>query len=175
MKFINAVIITIGFLFFFNTVAQAQLATNKQAPDFVLPDINGNDFQLSKKTGEKLILINFWATWCAPCLDEMKAMIPIYEKYKDQGFEVVSISVDDNKTAGRVPSFVNTRKYPFIILQDINNEVMKLYQTTVPPYTAIIDTEGKIIYSHTGYRKGDEVKLDDFIRLYFMNKTHEAK
>ncbi len=146
---------------------RAQLQTDKMAPDFILPDMNGDNFQLSKNTGEKLLMINFWATWCAPCLDEMKAMIPVYEKFRDRGFEVISISVDDNKTAGRVPAFVNSRKYPFRILLDTNNEVMQLYQTTVPPFTVLIDKEGKIIYSHTGYRKGDEKKVEEVIEQYF--------
>lgn len=145
------------------TAVVAQIAVDKQSPDFILPDVNGENVKLSDLYGKGPILINFWATWCAPCLDEMKSMIPVWEKYHAQGFEMVSISVDDTKTAGRVPSFVNSRKYPFRILMDTNNEVMQLYQVTVPPFSVLLNKEGKIVYGHTGFRKGDEKKVEEKI------------
>lgn len=130
------------------------------APDFVLPDLNGENYKLSENFGKGPILINFWATWCVPCREEMKKLKKIYKKYKDDGFVILSISLDDPKTVGKVRSFVNTNRYPFKFLLDTNNKVFKLYQGTHPPLTILLDKDGQIVYTHTGYRRGDEKKLD---------------
>jgi peroxiredoxin len=138
-------------------------AQTKAAPDFVLPDIDGANYKLSEHFGEGPILINFWATWCIPCRSEAKKLKKILSDYEDKGLTILAISIDDTKTVGKVKSFVNTHKYPFKILLDTNNEVFKLYQGTNPPLTYLIDNDGNITYSHTGYRKGDEKKLEEEI------------
>lgn len=150
--------------------AIAQEQPCQKAPDFVLPDLQGKDVRLSDWIGKKIIILNFWATWCTPCLEELKAMIPIYEKYQKRGLEMLCISVDDNKTVGRVPAFVNTRRYPYMILLDTNNEVMRLLDVTVPPFTAILDRNGCMIYRHTGYRKGDEKTLASYLEKLLPEK-----
>ena len=81
----------------------------------------------------------------------LKQMKRIYKKYSDKDVQFLAISVDDPKTVGRVNSFVKSRKYPYTILLDTNNEVMNLYQTKVPPYTVIINKDGQVIYTHVGY------------------------
>lgn len=133
------------------------------APDFNLPDMNGKNYQLSENTGKGPILINFWATWCIPCRAEMKKLKDIYKDYHDQGLEILSISIDDTKTVNKVKGFVKTNRYPFTILLDTNSEVFQLYQGSNPPQTVLIDQNGKIVYTHTGYRKGDEIKLAEEI------------
>ena len=133
------------------------------APDFNLPDMDGKNYQLSENTGKGPILINFWATWCIPCRAEMKKLKDIYKDYHDQGLEILSISIDDTKTVNKVKGFVKTNRYPFTILLDTNSEVFQLYQGSNPPQTVLIDQNGKIAYTHTGYRKGDEIKLAEEI------------
>ena len=133
------------------------------APDFNLPDMDGKNYQLSENTGKGPILINFWATWCMPCRAEMKKLKDIYKDYHDQGLEILSISIDDTKTVNKVKGFVKTNRYPFTILLDTNSEVFQLYQGSNPPQTVLIDQNGKIAYTHTGYRKGDEIKLAEEI------------
>lgn len=133
------------------------------APDFNLPDLDGKNYQLSENTGKGPILINFWATWCIPCRAEMKKLKDIYNDYHEQGLEILSISIDDTKTVNKVKGFVKTNRYPFTILLDTNSEVFQLYQGSNPPQTVLIDQNGKIAYTHTGYRKGDEIKLAEEI------------
>ncbi len=141
----------------------AQILKDQKAPDFTLPDLDGNNYRLYDNLGKEALLITFWATWCAPCIEEMKALRPVYEKYAPRGLEVISISVDDPKTVGRVGGFVNSRKFPYKILLDTNNEIMQLYQTTMPPFSILLDREGRIVYTHTGYRKGDEAELESHV------------
>ncbi|MGH1363222.1 MAG: TlpA family protein disulfide reductase [Calditrichia bacterium] len=140
--------------------ARPLAAQGGNAPDFVLPNPDGENYQLSENIGEGPILLNFWATWCVPCLAEMKKLKRIHKRYKDKGLQILSITIDDTKTVGKVKSVVNSNKFPFTILFDTNREVFKLYQGENPPHTVLIDKEGKIVYTHTGYRKGDEKKLE---------------
>lgn len=144
--------------------AAGQVVKDQRAPDFTLLDLDGENFSLSEHLGKGPILINFWATWCTPCLEEMKALIPVYEKFNGKGLEILSIAVDDPKTVTRVKSYVHSRKYPFKILLDTNNEVMQMYQTSVPPFSVLLRGDGTIAYTHTGYRKGDEVELESRIQ-----------
>jgi peroxiredoxin len=150
------VLISLGILF-----AQEDQEEGEKAPDFVLKDLKGENYRLSEKTGKGPIVINFWATWCVPCIEELKQMKKIYKKYEDKNVQFLAISVDDPKTVGRVNSFVKSRKYPYTILLDTNNEVMTLYQSKVPPYTVIINKEGQMVYTHVGYRMGDEKQLEE--------------
>lgn len=150
-------------LTFLLTFTLSVFAQDNTAPDFNLPDMDGKNYQLSENIGEGPILINFWATWCIPCRAEMKKLKDIYNDYHEQGLEILSISIDDTKTVNKVKGFVKTNRYPFTILLDTNSEVFQLYQGSNPPQTVLIDQNGKIVYTHTGYRKGDEIKLAEEI------------
>ncbi|MFZ0390104.1 MAG: TlpA disulfide reductase family protein [Calditrichia bacterium] len=144
--------------------AQEKSTEATEAPDFVLKDVNNKNFQLSDNLGKGPVVINFWATWCIPCIEEMKKMKNLYEEYSEKGVQFLAISVDDPKTAGRVKSFARSHRYPFTILLDTNNEVLRLYQGNVPPHTVLIDKKGNVVYSHVGYRLGDEKKLEEEIK-----------
>jgi peroxiredoxin len=138
-----------------------------KAPDFVLKDLQGNNYRLSENTGNGPIVINFWATWCVPCIEELKQMKRIYKKYSDMGVQFLAISIDDPKTVGRVNSFAKSHKYPYVVLLDTNNEIITLYQSKVPPYTVIINNDGDVVYTHVGYRMGDEKRVDRELEKLF--------
>jgi peroxiredoxin len=151
-------------------------AQDKMAPDFNLPDMNGKNYQLSENLGKGPVLINFWATWCIPCREEMKKLKKIYQSYEDNGLQILSISIDDPKTVSKVKSFIKTNRYPFTVLLDTNSEVFQIYKGTNPPLSVLLDKEGKIVYDHTGYRKGDEKKLEEeIVALLDMNKPGKAQ
>lgn len=155
--------------------AFAQEIVSNSAPDFVLPDLNGNNYKLSENLNQGPILINFWATWCIPCREEMKKLKEIYEKYEGDGLQILAISIDDPKSVSRVKSFINTRKYPFKVLLDTNSKVMQLFQAENPPYTALLNSEGVIFYTHSGYRKGDEKFLEDKIAMLIRMESSDLK
>jgi cytochrome c biogenesis protein CcmG/thiol:disulfide interchange protein DsbE len=153
----------------------AQEIVNNEAPDFVLPDLKGNNYKLSENLNQGPILINFWATWCIPCREEMKKLKDVYEEFEGDGLQILAISIDDPKSVSRVRSFINTRKYPFKVLLDTNSEVMQLFQAENPPYTALLNSEGIIYYTHSGYRKGDEKILEDKIAMLVKTQNPDDK
>jgi peroxiredoxin len=141
-------------------IAAAGYARENPAADFTLPDLDGNDYRLTQHIGQGPVLINFWATWCIPCRAEMKQLKKLYKKYRGKGLQIVSISIDDPKTVSRVKGTVKSNRYPFTVLLDTNGEVFKLYQGLNPPLSVLIDRKGQVVSSFTGYRKGDEAKLE---------------
>jgi len=149
--------------------AQEEEDNLTKAPDFVLEDLDGENYRLSENIGKGPIVMNFWATWCVPCIEELKQMKRIYKKYAEQDVQFLAISIDDPKTVARVNSFAKSHHYPFKVLLDTNNEVITLYQSKVPPYTVIIDNDGNVTYTHVGYRMGDEKKVEQEIKKILEN------
>jgi peroxiredoxin len=142
-------------VFILSSIAFGQFKTGQQAPDFTLPDMDGNYVTLSELIGDGPIYINFWATWCGPCKKELPELIELYHEYKDRGFKVLAITTDGSRTAGKVKAFVKDRGMDFTILMDSNQEVFsRKYKGRGIPYGFLIDNDGKIIYSVRGYMPG---------------------
>lgn len=134
--------------------------SGKSAPDFKLQDVDKNTVELSSLTGKGPLLINFWATWCKPCVEEMQEFTKIFNEYNEKGFNILAVSIDNEKTVARVKPFVKSKNYPFTVLLDTNGETArKYYVGQSVPATFLLDKEGKIVYQSSGYKKGDELKL----------------
>jgi len=139
-------------------------------PPIKLKSLSGNYVDIQKEIGDGPILINFWATWCTPCIKEMKAIEPIYNKYKDQGFKVFSISIDDINTVSRIKGFMKRKKFPFTVLLDTNHKVKTQMQVSNPPFTLLVNKKGEIVYKHTGYNKGDEKEIEVLVKKLIQEK-----
>lgn len=135
----------------------------KKAPQFRLEDVNGKTVELKEILGKGPVLISFWATWCKPCMEELAEYKKIYEDLKDRGMTMVAISTDNEKTVGKVKPYTVSKGIPGIVLLDTNSEVARKYYATTMPTTIILDKSGNIIYNHTGYKKGDELKVRSII------------
>ena len=134
-------------------------AAGEQAPEFTLRDINNKSVSLSDFKG-KVVLVNFWATWCGPCKVEMPHLDKMDAELGERGFEVLSISTDDARAASMVKPFIKKNGYQFTVLLDKTTAVVSKYNPAKTlPYTAIIDREGRIAHVHMGYNPGDEVKM----------------
>ncbi len=131
----------------------------RQAPNFTLEDIRGNRVELSSLVGKGPIIIDFWATWCKPCIEELNEMQRWIGEYADKNIIVLAISTDSEKSVAKVKPFVKTRNYPYTVLLDTNSDVARLYYAQNVPFVVLIDTRGKIVYTHAGYKKGDELEL----------------
>ena len=132
------------------TFASESNFINKQAPPFKLLDLNGSEVSLSD-FNDKIIILDFWATWCPPCVKEIPHFIELYKEYKDQGLAILGISVD-RQGIGIVKAFKQKYKINYPILM-ANNQVVKAYGNIRGiPTTFVIDPAGKILRMYVGYR-----------------------
>jgi len=111
-------------------------------PDFSLPLLTGGNASLSSYRG-KVVIMNFWATWCPPCRVEMPSMETLYRRFNAQGLEILAIDIGED--ASMVRQFIRDSGYTFPIMFDSANRVSSIYGIEAIPTTYIIDREGKII------------------------------
>lgn len=120
------------------------------APSFELPTLSGGKVNLMDYRG-KVLFINFWATWCATCKVEMPSMQKLYDRFKDKGFDMLTISVD--KDISLIQPFMDKYNLTFPVLLDPDSEVAKKqYKTTGVPETFIVDRDGIIVHKAIGPR-----------------------
>lgn len=141
--------------------APAATVPGAVAPDFTLKVLNGPNLRLQEQRGQ-VILVNFWATWCAPCRKEMPHLNRLAEKYGKSGFLLLGVNVDDDaKNAADVAARLGLK---FPVLLDTDKKVSKLYQLSTMPSTVVIDRNGRVRYLHRGYREGMEEAYEQQIR-----------
>ena len=126
------------------------VSESKVAADFTLTDMEGNQVSLSQYRG-KVVILNFWATWCPPCREEMPSMERLYRDYKDQGLVILAVNVDDNgkKAVGR---FLQKTPHSFPILLDSESLVRNSYGVFRFPESFIIDRNGIVVKKIIGAR-----------------------
>lgn len=142
------------------TPLQAKKA-NGPAPDFTLKTLDGRNMKLSELAGN-VVMINFWASWCAPCRVEMPKLNDLYNKYKDLGFVLLAVNVEEQEQPPR--NFLKKRPVDFPVLLDKRNDVSKQYHVVAMPTTVLVDRSGNMRYIHQGYKEGDEKKYKKVIK-----------
>jgi peroxiredoxin len=131
------------------------------APSFTLTTLSGQPDGLSQYKGQ-VVMVNFWATWCGPCQQEMPLLDQMYKKYKPAGFTLIGVNVDKESPA--VKELLARKPVSFPVLLDPANQVSKAYHVDEMPSSVIIDRKGQIRYIHRGYKPGDENDYQDRIR-----------
>jgi peroxiredoxin len=134
------------------------------APNFELEDINGDIFELNEIKGKGPIIISFFASFCKSCRDQTEAFSKIYNKYKEEGLVLIAISMNDQKTVAKVKPYIRSKGYNFPVLYDTNNDAARIYYALAIPYSVIIDKGGRVVYTHLGYMKGDEIEVNNKIK-----------
>jgi peroxiredoxin len=130
---------------------------------FKLKNLEGDDVELEKVLERGPVLIDFWATWCQPCIEELPHVDEIGEKYEDQGLTVLAISIDATKSLSKVKSFIKTHQYGFEVLLDPNRRTLRKLKSSTVPYVLLVAPDGEIVYIHSKYRKGDEKELEQVV------------
>jgi peroxiredoxin len=131
------------------------------APQFSLASREGKDVSLTQYQGQ-VVMINFWASWCGPCRQEMPLLESIYKKYNKLGFTLLGVNVEPDSKAAI--DWLKETPVSFPILFDKDSKVSKLYDVAGMPSTVIIDRSGKVRVLHRGYKPGDENEYMDSIR-----------
>jgi len=123
------------------------------APDFTLRSNSGKNLKLSEFRGQ-VVLLNFWASWCGPCRQEMPALDKLQKRYGKLGFTVLGVNVEEDSTQAK--RMLKEIRVSFPILFDTQNKVSQLYNVSAMPTTVIIDRDGNMRYLHKGYKPGEE-------------------
>jgi thiol-disulfide isomerase/thioredoxin len=131
------------------------------APDFNLGARGGKNLALSELKGQ-VVMINFWATWCGPCRQEMPLLEQMYKKYRPMGFTLLGVNVEPDPAGAE--DWLKQTPVTFPILFDRENRVSKLYNVSGMPSSVLIDRKGNLRYLHRGYKPGDENTYLNHIR-----------
>lgn len=123
------------------------------APDFTLKSRSGENIKLSELRGE-VVMINFWASWCGPCRQEMPLLDALYQRYRPLGFTILGVSVDENLDDAR--RLLKEIPVTFPVLFDTDNKVADLYELVAMPSTVLVDRDGNMRFVHLGYLPGYE-------------------
>lgn len=135
------------------------------APDFSVAPVTGAHDELSlKQLHGKVVLVDFWGTFCTPCKSSFPKLQALNAKYAASGLEIVGISEDEAEDKGKIPAFASTFGAKFPIGWDEDRTISQRYQPETMPASFLIDRKGIVRFSHVGYRAGDEVQIEKEIQ-----------
>lgn len=134
-------------------ISQFAISAESPAPDFTLKSTSGENLRLSEQRGQ-VVLINFWASWCGPCRQEMPLLDDIQQKYSKLGFTVFGVNVD--KDPSKADKILKDIPVSFPVLYDSDGNVSRLFDVSAMPTTVIVDRDGNMRYLHKGFKPGYE-------------------
>jgi len=137
------------------------VAPETPAPDFTLKSLDGANLRLEEYRGQ-VVLINFWASWCGPCRQEMPVLDRLHQRYEAAGFAVLGVNVEG--VEGPARELLNKVPVTFPVLIDEGQKVSELYALQAMPSTVVIDRDGVVRYVHRGYRPGDEAGYVEMVK-----------
>lgn len=130
--------------------------SQKTLPKLSLPTLDSKTIQIQDlNEKDKTYVLTFWATWCAPCIQELDGINDVYEDWKNNNIEVIAVSIDDSRTVNRVKPLVNGRGWEYQVLLDTKQELKRNLSISNPPYTVVIKN-GKIELEQAGHSPGAE-------------------
>ncbi len=144
-------------LLFIVSIAYSQ----KNLPNISLKNLEGKSVSLAEISKNKTIVIDFWATWCVPCINELDVISEEYEDLQEEmGFELIAVSVDNSRSKSRVKPMVDGKGWEYQVLLDPKKELQLALNVPAVPYIIIVKN-GKVVYTHQGYTPGAEGDLYD--------------
>lgn len=133
------------------------IGTGSMAPEIGLKDLSGHGVSVSSLKG-KVVLIDFWASWCAPCREELPVLEGLYKKYRGQGFEVVAVNQD--QSVDNVRKFLSGTPLSFRVVHDRGGGVASRYAPSKMPSSFILDRKGIVRHVHAGFRISERAQLE---------------
>ena len=128
-------------------------------PDLKIKLLDGSKTSLAELTKDGPLMIDFWATWCVPCLKVMKYLDEYHIEYKDQGFKVLMINTDSPRSIGKVKSYLKSQNHQFLIGLDPNKVISKKLNGLVMPTLILVEKGGEVKWRHQGYLPGEEEEI----------------
>ena len=141
-------------------------AQESNLPNVEIKTLDGKVFNTSDiKNDGKPIIIDFWATWCKPCVKELEAIADVYEEWQEEtGVKIYAVSIDNSRSMARVAPFANAKAWEYVVLLDPNSKFKEAMNVVNVPHVFLLDGTGKIIHQHTAYSDGDEDDLFELIK-----------
>lgn len=154
------------FLFFVTMFVMSSML-HAQLPNVTLQDVDGNTVQTASISNDgKPVIISFWATWCKPCLRELKAIHEVYPDWQDEtGVRMIIVSIDQAQDANRVKPLVDGFGWEYEVLLDPNGDFKRAMNVQNVPHVFVLDGKGKIVYNHAGYVDGGEEDIYEALSL----------
>jgi peroxiredoxin len=171
-RVVLAALVTLGLVFAWTSVSSS---ADRVAPDFTLPDITGEDLQLSELLKEGPVIVDFWATWCKPCIKAFPELQSLLDNYTHCGLRVVAVSVDGPRSSSRVASFIKSKGHTFDVVLDPAQKVARKYHVTSVPRTVLVGQDGVEIFAYTGYRPSNHKKLEKALEELFPEGCEEPE
>jgi len=153
----KTLILTIALLIF----STNSVFAGQTAPNLTLKKLDNTSFQISDLKGE-VVYVDFWATWCPPCRKSFPWMEEMHQRYKDLGFQVVAISLDNKR--GVIDQFLKTMDTSFTIAHDPGGESATAFKVKGMPSSYLIDRRGNIHKAHMGFNDRDKATLESEIK-----------
>ena len=145
-------------------IAVSTISSGQTLEYFSLEDLEGEWQTFDDLKGSKVTVIDFWATWCGPCVKAMPKLNTLYEELVEEGVAVIGISCDGPRSVGLVDPVVNSMSITYPILKDIDCELKNAHGYQDFPTLLILDNQGEIAFVHEGFRTGDEKEIKEHIR-----------
>ena len=142
-------------------------------PDLKVRLLNGSSTTLHQLSQDGPLLIDFWATWCLPCIKVMKYLNQYHEKYADDNFKVLMINTDTPRSLGKVRGYIKSKNYSFNVGMDPNKVLSKKLNGMTMPTLILVDKGGIIKWRHQGYVAGEEIEIEKQIKQVLRKNINE--
>lgn len=161
MKKVLLSILIVALIFGLNDNLISGGGSSKKIPSVKIMDMQGKGFDSKDFDNDgKPFVINFWATWCKPCILELNNINDVYDEWVEEtGVKIFAISIDDSRSSKKVAPFVKGRGWEYGVYLDVNSDLRRAMSVNNPPYTFLCNGKGEIVWEHNGYAPGDEDEL----------------
>jgi thiol-disulfide isomerase/thioredoxin len=171
-----------GFIIIFAILLGLSLSVSfgkeaKTIPNVKVKNLKGELVETKNFNNDgKPFVINFWATWCKPCIMELNNIHEVYEKWqKETGIKIIAVSIDDVRSSKKVAPFVMGRNWKFEVYLDENGDFKRALKVNNPPHSFLVNSKGEIVWEHNGYASGDEeILYEQILKLIEEEKSNKT-
>ena len=139
------------------------IESSPKVQNFHLKNLNNRTVSYKSLKGEKFTVIDFWATWCKPCVKSLPKLVEMSDEFKSQGINFVGISIDGPRNLAKVKPFARSLGVTYPVLLDTNSDVMAKLGVKAVPSLLIVNSDDEIVYFHEGYKPGEEIAIREEI------------
>jgi cytochrome c biogenesis protein CcmG, thiol:disulfide interchange protein DsbE len=152
-------------------IASRVSAQGSSLTNLTLEELDGTTTKLSDYLRNGPVHITFWALWCEPCKQELRALKPFAVEHADDPFTILAVNQDSPKSVAKVKAYAKSQAYPFTVILDPNTQVFQAFNGQTLPFSVLIDKSGKVVTTRTGFLTGDEKEIErDILKLITKDK-----